>query len=146
MNAFHLAIPVRDIEEAKKFYTSLPMVKIGREGEMWTDFDFFGHQLSIHLKAEATCAPKTNMVDGKSVPVRHFGIILEWDDWQNMSARFRADQVEFTIEPYIRFEGQVGEQATLFLSDPSGNAIEFKSFKDMHYLFQADAKISTSGF
>ena len=135
---FHLAIPVNDIEETKQFYTSLFDVSIGRESERWVDFNFFGHQLSAHLKPEETSQATKNRVDGKEVPVRHFGVVLEWTIWHNLAAQLKNHDIDFVIAPCIRFEGQVGEQATMFFLDPSGNALEFKAFKDMSQLFAKD--------
>ena len=137
MNPFHLAIAVSDLEKTRLFYTTLFNASIGREAEKWIDFNFFGHQLSAHLKPEEVSKAKTNEVDGKSVPVKHFGIVLDWEAWHDLADRLKQNSTPFIIEPYIRFEGEVGEQATMFLSDPSGNALEFKSFKDKSRLFSA---------
>lgn len=136
MQPFHLAIPTDDLEKTREFYVNLLGCTTGREAEKWIDFNFFGHQLSIHLKPEEISKAPKNEVDGKQVPVRHFGVVLEWNDWQNLSQRLKG-KIDFIIEPYIRFEGQIGEQATMFFLDPSGNALEFKSFKDMQQLFAA---------
>ena len=133
--AFHLAFPVADLAETRTFYRDLLGCRVGREAATWIDFDFFGHQLSAHLSPEAGCPAATNAMDGDVVPVRHFGVILAWDDWQALAARLRAVGVQFLIEPHIRFAGQVGEQATLFFLDPSGNALEFKSFRDLDQVF-----------
>jgi len=132
---FHLAAPIQDIEETRIFYRDLLGCTQGREAERWIDFDFFGHQVSFHLVEDQARIEPTNKVDGKDVPVRHFGAILEWDQWTTLSERLKAAGTGFIIEPYIRFEGQVGEQATMFFLDPSGNALEFKSFKDMSQVF-----------
>jgi extradiol dioxygenase family protein len=137
MNPFHLAIPVNDIEKTRQFYTELLGCKVGRSAEKWVDLNFFGHQVSAHLKPEETTQIKANDVDGKQVPVRHFGIVLDWEQWQELADRLKNQEIEFIIEPYVRFEGQVGEQATMFFTDPSGNALEFKSFKDKSQLFAA---------
>lgn len=134
---FHLAMPVRDLEETRAFYTEILGCSIGRAAEEWIDFNFFGHQVSLHLKPEALMDQVTNIVDGKNVSVTHFGIILRWDDWHALSSKLRAHKINFVIEPYIRFEGKIGEQATMFFLDPSGNALEFKSFKDPSQVFQA---------
>lgn len=131
---FHLAFPIRDIESTREFYVGLLGCKEGRSAPRWIDFDFFGHQISAHV-AEAETRIPTNEVDGKQVPVRHFGAILEWDAWHALAGRLKARGVDFIIEPYIRFKGEVGEQATMFFLDPSGNALEFKSFKDMSRVF-----------
>lgn len=135
---FHLAIPVHDLVSARHFYGELFGCPEGRSAPEWVDFDFFGHQLVAHVDPtrRAFEAPAhTNAVDGHDVPVPHFGVVLGWDDWHALAARLRAAGVRFVIEPYIRFAGQVGEQATFFLYDPSGNALEFKSFRDPSRLF-----------
>lgn len=134
LRPFHLAFPVKDIESTRKFYEEVLGCTIGRSAERWVDFNFFGHQLSAHV-----CEPKgyhgTNLVDGKEVPISHWGIVLTWDDWMSLSERLTKHEVNFVIEPYIRFEGQVGEQATMFFLDPSGNPLEFKAFKQDHMIF-----------
>ena len=132
---FHLAFPVKNIESTKIFYKEVLGCEIGREDKKWVDFNFFGHQLSAHLKPDELKKTKENPVDGKSVPVRHFGVILPWEKWQLLSKKLIKINTEFIIEPYIRFEGEVGEQATMFFLDPSGNALEFKSFKDSSQVF-----------
>ena len=132
---FHLAFPVKNIESTKFFYKEVLGCEIGREDKKWVDFNFFGHQLSAHLKPDELKKTKENPVDGKSVPVRHFGVILPWEKWQLLSKKLIKINTEFIIEPYIRFEGEVGEQATMFFLDPSGNALEFKSFKDSSQVF-----------
>ncbi len=132
---FHLAAPIRDIEETRHFYSAILGCAQGREADRWIDFDFFGHQLSFHLADLDHFNEPTNSVDGKNVPVRHFGVVLDWDDWHTLSATLRKEKTEFIIEPYIRFKGETGEQATMFFLDPSGNALEFKSFKDMSQIF-----------
>lgn len=134
MPPFHLAIPVRDLAAARAFYLGLLGCREGRSAERWIDFDFFGHQISAHL-----CASRdevaTNPVDGDDVPVRHFGVVLEWQAWHELRDRLRAAGVRFRIAPHVRFAGEVGEQATMFLDDPSGNSIELKSFRDPSRLF-----------
>jgi len=132
---FHLAFPIRDIEETRAFYGGLLGCQIGRNTDKWIDFDFFGHQLSAHVKPDELSQAKTNSVDGKNVPVRHFGAILPWEDWHELADKLKGHGVEFVIEPYIRFKGEVGEQATMFFLDPAGNALEFKSFKDPSQIF-----------
>lgn len=132
---FHLAFPVKNIQSTKFFYKEVLGCEIGREDKKWVDFNFFGHQLSAHLKPDELKKTKENPVDGKSVPVRHFGVILPWDKWQLLSKKLIKINTEFIIEPYVRFEGEVGEQATMFFLDPSGNALEFKSFKDSSQVF-----------
>lgn len=134
MIPFHLAAPIRDKEEARDFYTNVLGCTVGREADHWIDFDFFGHQVSFHVCQEAENLA-TNEVDGKSVPVRHFGAILPWADWQGLRDRLVEAGTDFVIEPYIRFKGETGEQATMFFYDPSGNALEFKSFKDPSQLY-----------
>ena len=132
---FHLAIPVADLAKSREFYGALLGCAEGRSTEKWVDFNFFGHQLSLHLKPEETGLALSNQVDGKAIPVRHFGAILEWDDWHQLADRLKLQEVKFVIEPYIRFRDKIGEQATMFFLDPSGNALEFKSFRDMTQLF-----------
>jgi extradiol dioxygenase family protein len=131
---FHLAFPVRDLEEARRFYAGLLGCPTGRESDRWIDFNFFGHQIVAHL-APPERGAATNPVDGEDVPVRHFGVILEWDQWQALADKLKKAGLKFIIEPGIRFKGQVGEQATLFFKDPSGNALEFKSFRDASRVF-----------
>ena len=135
LRPFHLAVPVTDLEAARQFYVNTLGCLIGRSAAKWIDFDFFGHQLSVHLNEQAVRETPANEVDGKQVPVRHFGIVLEWDAWQQLRDELEQRRVEFIIEPNIRFAGQSGEQATLFIRDPSGNALEFKAFKDDAMLF-----------
>tara|TARA_Y100000994_G_scaffold127726_1_gene104876 strand:- start:5 stop:421 length:417 start_codon:yes stop_codon:yes gene_type:complete len=134
-NPFHLAFPINDIEETKSFYKKHFNCEIGREDKKWVDFDFYGHQLSAHLRPEELKNTKKNSVDGKDVPVRHFGVILEWETWHQLSSKLKENNIDFIIDPYIRFKGEVGEQATMFFLDPSGNALEFKSFKDSSQVF-----------
>lgn len=137
LSPFHLAIPVNDLDKAKEFYNGLLRAEIGRSDPTWIDFNFYGHQLVCHL-IERSNAQSKNPVDQHDVPVPHFGIVLEWDTFHQLAMDLKNNKVEFIIEPTIRFKGQVGEQATLFLNDPSGNAIEFKSFKDQENLFRKD--------
>jgi len=132
---FHLAFPVHDLQHARAFYGGLLGCKEGRSSEQWIDFDFYGHQVVAHLSAPEAGPAATNLVDGKAVPVRHFGVILPWDEWQQLADRLRQAGARFVIEPGIRFAGQVGEQATMFLLDPSGNALEFKTFRDLNRIF-----------
>ncbi|HIF51862.1 MAG TPA: glyoxalase [Thiotrichaceae bacterium] len=131
---FHLAFPVSDIEVTRSFYTEIIGCSVGREAARWIDFNFFGHQISAHL-VETTEDIPTNPVDGESIPVRHFGLVLEWNAWHQLVERLNKKEVNYLIKPTTRFEGEVGEQATFFISDPSGNALEFKSFKDREQLF-----------
>lgn len=132
---FHLAFPVKDLDETIKFYVDVLGCKVGRSAPEWVDFDFFGHQLSAHLRPDEIKATHANRVDGKNVPVRHWGVILKMEDWQKLAAKLQALNIEFIIEPYTRFKGQVGEQSTMFFIDPSGNALEFKAFGDDANIF-----------
>ncbi|RKQ50701.1 hypothetical protein BXY85_1720 [Roseivirga pacifica] len=132
---FHLAFPVKDIASTRAFFGDLLGCEIGRSTDKWIDFNFFGHQLSAHVKPEELVQAQTNGVDGKNVPVRHFGAVLEWNQWHDLADKLKTEGIDFVIEPYIRFEGEVGEQATMFFLDPSGNALEFKSFKDPSQIF-----------
>jgi hypothetical protein len=134
---FHLAVPVKDLNETRAFYRDILGLEEGRSSETWVDFNFYGHQFVIHLKPEffERADVYSNPVDGHNVPVPHFGIVLQWDDWENLALRLQSFNIKFGIEPYIRFKGQVGEQGTMFFYDPSGNALEFKAFKDMSLLF-----------
>jgi uncharacterized protein len=131
---FHLAFPVRSLAEARAFYGELLGCPEGRCADDWVDFDFHGHQIVAHL-APAEGAAATNAVDGENVPVRHFGLILTPAEWQALAARLQAAGTRFIIEPQTRFAGEVGEQATMFLTDPSGNALEFKAFADEAMIF-----------
>lgn len=132
---FHLAFPVRDIEEARRFYGGLIGCAEGRSSAHWVDFNFYGHQLVAHL-APAECGhTSTSEVDGHQVPARHFGAIIARNEWEALAARLRGAGIAFVIEPYIRFKGEPGEQATMFFLDPSGNALEFKSFADLSQVF-----------
>lgn len=135
---FHLAFPVHDLDEARRFYGDVLGCPVGRTDARWIDFDFHGHQISAHLRPDACKPSQCNPVDGKDVPVRHFGLILEWSAWQQLSARLQSLNVSFVIEPGTRFAGMAGEQATMFLLDPSGNALEFKSFRDDRQVFARD--------
>ena len=133
---FHLAIPVNDIEKSRNFYKNILGCEEGRSSNQWVDFNFFGHQLVIHFKEKESDHTKTNPVDGMDVPIPHFGVILEWNDFQDFSKKLIEKKINFIIEPYIRFEGLPGEQATMFFKDPCGNALEFKSFKDLNKIFE----------
>jgi extradiol dioxygenase family protein len=130
---FHLAFPVRDLEQTHDFYTRILGCRTGRRSDTWIDFDLYGHQIVAHLAPAASQAH--NPVDGHDVPVPHFGVILEWETWHRLAQQLREAGIEFVIEPYIRFAGQTGEQATMFFLDPSGNALEFKSFRDPAQIF-----------
>ncbi len=131
---FHLAFPVRDLDEARRFYGGLLGCPEGRSSPEWVDFDFHGHQIVAHL-CEQRVDSAVNEVDGENVPVRHFGLILAIAEWEAVTAKLRNAQVEFIIEPQIRFQGQAGEQATCFFLDPSGNALELKAFADEAMIF-----------
>ena len=132
---FHLAFPVHDLAAARAFYGGLLGCPEGRSSEDWVDFDFFGHQIVAHLSPDAAPRRHSNPVDGHDVPVPHFGAVLAMEQWERLAARLEAAATEFVIAPNIRFRGQPGEQATMFFLDPSGNAIEFKSFADMSQVF-----------
>ncbi|MGI9233549.1 MAG: VOC family protein [Woeseiaceae bacterium] len=132
---FHLAIPVTDLRAAEAFYCGLLGCEKARTASRWTDLDFFGHQVTLHLVDDDGSSPATNPVDGDAVPARHFGIVLDMAAWRQLADKLERAGCEFLISPRIRFEGEVGEQATLFLFDPSSNALEFKSFADPSQLF-----------
>lgn len=134
-NPFHLAFPVNDLEASRAFYGGLLGCPEGRSSGHWIDFDLFGHQIVAHLSDKVEDPAPTNAVDGHDVPVPHFGVVLDMDQWKALADKLRAAGVEFVIEPYVRFEGQPGEQATMFFRDPSGNALEFKAFADRSKLF-----------
>jgi len=135
MPPFHLAFPVHDLEAARGFYGGVLGCPEGRSSPEWIDFNFYGHQIVAHLAPQECGSAATSAVDGHGVPVRHFGIVLSIPQWEQMAQRLRAANTEFVIEPYVRFKGEVGEQATMFFHDPSGNAIEIKAFKNMASLF-----------
>jgi extradiol dioxygenase family protein len=132
---FHLAFPVTDLAAARRFYGEFLGCAEGRSSDEWVDFDFFGHQIVAHKVERAQMTDATSLVDGHDVPVRHFGVVLDLPRWEALAARFRAAGVAFVIEPYVRFRGEPGEQATMFFLDPFGNALEFKAFADMDRLF-----------
>ncbi|HEX4510234.1 MAG TPA: VOC family protein [Burkholderiaceae bacterium] len=135
MSPFHLAFPVHDLAAARRFYGDLLGCPEGRSADDWVDFNFHGHQIVAHLAPGETALSQRNAVDGHGVPVRHFGIVLPMPDWETLAQRLRAARIEFVIEPYVRFRGEPGEQATMFFLDPSGNALEFKAFADIGRLF-----------
>jgi uncharacterized protein len=132
---FHLAFPVKELQNTLTFYKDILGCKTGRRSEKWIDFDFWGHQVVAHLSPDDAGRSASNEVDGHAVPAKHFGVILEWDQFEELSERLKSHNVEFIIEPYIRFKGEAGEQATMFLLDPSGNALEFKAFRDESQIF-----------
>ncbi len=135
MQPFHLAFPVKDLQATRAFYEDLLGCSIGRTDDRWIDFNFWGSQITAHLVDSDEDTEPTNQVDGKHVPVRHFGAILEWTEWERLAEKLKNYGIEFVVEPYVRFKGETGEQATMFFLDPSGNAIEFKSFKDFEMIF-----------
>jgi extradiol dioxygenase family protein len=135
LQPFHLAFPVDSLEQARAFYGTLLGCPEGRSSPEWVDFDFFGHQIVAHLSPGEAGHRNTSAVDGEDVPVRHFGVVLAMEQWDKLAATLRAANTSFVIEPQIRFQGKVGEQATMFLLDPCGNALEFKAFKDIGQLF-----------
>jgi len=132
---FHLAFPVRDLAEARTFYGDLLGCSEGRSSADWVDFNFYGHQIVAHLSPDECGHKATSSVDSHNVPVRHFGAVLPMDKWETMAGKLTEAGTEFVIKPYVRFKGEVGEQATMFFLDPSGNALEFKAFKNMDSLF-----------
>ena len=135
LQPFHIAFPVNDLAAARAFYGDVLGCREGRSSDEWIDFDLYGHQIVAHLDPAARGAGISNAVDGHDVPVPHFGVVLDWGDWHALAERLEAAGVAFGIKPHIRFKGQVGEQATMFFCDPTGNALEFKAFKDLGQLF-----------
>ncbi len=136
LSPFHLAIPVKNLEKARRFYGEILQLKEGRSSNHWTDYNFFGHQLVIHQTEETTKKPAAkSRVDDKEVPIPHFGIVLDWEDFFTFYEAIKDKKITFEIEPYIRFKGEAGEQATMFFYDPSKNALEFKAFKNPKQLF-----------
>ncbi|WP_198971223.1 VOC family protein [Xylophilus sp. ASV27] len=135
MPPFHLAFPVHDLAAARAFYGELLGCPEGRSSPDWIDFNFYGHQIVAHLAPDECSHSQLSAVDGHGVPVRHFGVVLSMAAWEDVAARLKAVGTDFVIEPYIRFKGEVGEQATMFFRDPSGNAIEIKAFANMASLF-----------
>ena len=134
-NLFHLAFPVNDLDAARQFYGGVLELEEGRSSECWIDFNLYGHQIVTHLSEEGAGIKVTNHVDADHVPVPHFGVVLSMEEWKSLAEKLRSKGVEFVIEPKIRFEGEVGEQATMFFLDPSGNALEFKAFNDFSQVF-----------
>lgn len=137
LSPFHVAIPVYNLEAARTFYRETLGCSEGRSDDHWVDFNFFGHQLVIHYKPKSAENAKVhyNPVDGQAVPVPHYGVVLAWERWEKLAIELQAKNIAFIIKPYVRFKGQVGEQATMFFLDPCGNALEFKAFKNMKQLF-----------
>ena len=136
LRPFHLAFPVFDLEEARNFYVNTLGCSIGRESDQWIDFNLYGHQIVAHLNLNEIQDVRRSQVDGDAVPVRHFGVILENNEWQKLVDRLKTKGEDFLIEPRVRFEGKSGEQHTLFILDPSGNALEFKSFAHDGHIFR----------
>jgi uncharacterized protein len=134
-NIFHLAFPVHDLDAAREFYGGVLECKEGRSSDFWIDFDLYGHQIVTHLAPESAGVKATNDVDADHVPIPHFGIVLPMNEWRTLADKLTEKGVEFIIEPKIRFAGEVGEQATMFFLDPSGNALEFKGFNDFSQIF-----------
>lgn len=135
LRPFHLAFPVHDLATAREFYGTFLGCPEGRSSKTWIDFNLFGHQIVTHLDPAANAVALTNPVDGENVPVPHFGVVLTMDEWEQLGARLKDHDLSFVIEPTVRFRGEVGEQATMFFMDPSGNALEFKAFTDDDQLF-----------
>ncbi len=139
LTPFHIAIPVRDVEESRRFYSTILGCEEGRSDETWMDFNLYGHQFVCHLNPNIGKDGKLdahyNPVDSHAVPVPHYGVVLEMDQWVALAKKLKRHEIEFIIEPYVRFKGETGEQATMFFMDPTGNALEFKAFKDMSQLF-----------
>lgn len=136
MTPFHLAFPVTDLEATRVFYRDVLGCPIGRSSDSWVDFDLFGHQMSAHLRPRAPSAARDGEVDGKAVPIPHFGAVLLMDEWRKLATRLEArDDIDWLERPMVRFKGEPGEQATLFIRDPSGNALEFKGFGSLEQIF-----------
>jgi len=132
---FHPAFPVKELKQTLIFYRDILGCETGRSSEKWIDFNFFGHQVVAHVSPEDAGKSASNEVDGHKVPAKHFGVILEWDEWHDLVDRLNEHEQKFVIAPYIRFKGEPGEQATMFFLDPSGNALEFKAFRDENQIF-----------
>ena len=136
LNPFHVAVPVNNVQKARQFYTEILGCSVGRTDENWVDLNLYGHQFVIHYKPSNDNADSyLNSVDGHDVPIPHYGVVLDVEDWHRLAERLKSFNVEFAIEPYLRFEGLAGEQWTMFFFDPSGNALEFKAFKNLDQLF-----------
>ena len=135
---FHLAFPVNNIEATRRFYVDILQCKVGRESDRWIDFNFFCHQITAHLDETVVDAMGQNPVDGKSIPARHFGAVLSWDQWDVLVSRLDQLGVSYYIEPNTRFVGEIGEQRTFFIQDPSGNYLEFKCFRDSSSIFEKE--------
>ncbi|MEJ2094741.1 MAG: VOC family protein [Gammaproteobacteria bacterium] len=135
LRPFHLAIPVDNIADARRFYTGILGCRVGRESAHWIDFNFFGHQVTAHLIPNEVSNVPTNPVDGEAIPVRHFGIVLRREEWQALVKQLEEYRIDYVVRPTTRFKGEAGEQATLFIADPSGNVLEFKAFRHSENLF-----------
>ena len=135
LRPFHLAIPVKDLQKSINFYEKVLGCKRGRKDKQWADYSLFGHQLVLHEDKSLIKRDHFNEVDGKSVPIPHFGVVLEWNEFKTFSKKLAEQKIDFQIAPYLRFENEPGEQLTMFFYDPSGNALEFKSFKNSEQLF-----------
>lgn len=135
LTPFHLAIPVKELKQTRVFYIETLGCEQGRNSELWQDLNFFGHQLVLHIDEDMNISNPSNEVDGKHVPIPHFGVILEWKVFHQFATLLKEKNISFVIEPYIRFKGKTGEQATMFFYDPSGNALEFKAFRNPNELF-----------
>lgn len=135
LTPFHIALPVHNIKECKEFYVKYFDCEIGRETEQWVDLNLYGHQYVLHLDENLNKQEVINQVDSHAIPVPHCGVILKWDVWEKLAEKLKSDEIEFIVEPHIRFKDLPGEQATLFIKDPSGNALEFKSFKEFSQIF-----------
>lgn len=133
---FHLAIPVHNLELCREFYVDCFECELGRSSENWQDLSLYGHQLVLHVDPNKKTELAHNPVDGHEVPIPHFGVVLKWDQWHKLKERLKSKNINFIIEPYIRFKGKPGEQATMFFLDPAGNALEFKAFQDISNLFK----------
>ena len=136
MRPFHLAFPVYDIKKTIDWYVLYLNCSVGRKSKRWVDFNFYGHQISAHLIDQKNKKDKINLVDGKKIPSRHFGIILEMNDWKNLVTYLNEKKINYVIKPNIRFKGQTGEQATFFIKDPSNNVLEFKAFQNDNKIFE----------
>jgi len=135
LTPFHVAVPVSDLEDSRRFYCDLLGCPEGRSSEQWIDFNLYGHQFVCHLALDAAPAAARNAVDGKEVPIPHYGVVLTWQQWETLAARLKAAHTEFILQPGVRFEGLPGEQATMFVADPAGNVLEFKAMRNPENLF-----------